>query len=93
MDILYYSNYCKHSKKIISVLSRSNKLKETISFICIDNRYKDNTTNQEFIRLENGSRIVKPPNLHSVPALLLIKENFTILYGDCLLYTSPSPRD
>ncbi len=85
MDILYYSNYCKHSKKIISVLSRSNKLKETISFICIDNRYKDNKTNQEFIRLENGSRIVKPPNLHSVPALLLIKENFTILYGDDII--------
>tara|TARA_Y100000992_G_scaffold176539_1_gene119017 strand:- start:217 stop:804 length:588 start_codon:yes stop_codon:yes gene_type:complete len=82
MDILYYSNYCKFSKKLISLLSRNKTIKESISFICIDNRTIDEKTNQVFIVLENGSKIVKPPNLHSVPALLLIKEKYNILYGD-----------
>lgn len=82
MDILYYSNYCKFSKKLISLFSRNKTIKESISFICIDNRTIDEKTNQVFIVLENGSKIVKPPNLHSVPALLLIKEKYNILYGD-----------
>lgn len=37
MDILYYSNYCKHSQKIIQNLSKTN-LKDKISFICIDRK-------------------------------------------------------
>ena len=82
MDILYYSNYCKFSKKLISLLARNKTIKESISFICIDNRVIDEKTNQVFIVLENGNKIIKPPNLHSVPALLLIKEKYNILYGD-----------
>jgi hypothetical protein len=82
MDILYYSNYCKHSKKLLLVLSRCKKLKEKISFICIDKRVVDAKTNQIFIQLENGTKIVKPPNLHSVPALLLVKQQYRVLYGD-----------
>ncbi len=82
MDILYYSNYCKHSKQVLNVLSRCKNLKETISFICIDNREIDNKTNQIFILLENGKKVIKPPSLHSVPALLLVKEKYNILYGD-----------
>ena len=82
MDILYYSNYCKHSKKLLLVLSRCKNLKEKISFVCIDKRVKDPKTNEEFIYLENGTKIIKPPNLHSVPALLLVKRQYRILYGD-----------
>jgi hypothetical protein len=82
MDILYYSNYCKHSKKLLLVLSRCKNLKEKISFICIDKRINDPKTNEIFILLENGTKIVKPPNLHSVPALLLVKQKYRILYGD-----------
>lgn len=85
MDILYYSNYCKHSKKLLLVLSRCQNLKEKISFVSIDNRIKDPQTNQDFIILENGSKIVKPPNLHSVPGMLLVKENYNILYGDDII--------
>lgn len=82
MDILYYSNYCKHSKKLLLVLSRCKNLKEKISFICIDKRSVDPKTNEMFINLENGTRVIKPPNLHSVPALLLVKQNYRLLYGD-----------
>tara|TARA_Y100000992_G_scaffold229591_1_gene160919 strand:+ start:3015 stop:3614 length:600 start_codon:yes stop_codon:yes gene_type:complete len=82
MDILYYSNYCKHSKKLLTVLSRCKNIKESLSFISIDNRVVDQKTNQVFIVLENGNRVVKPPNLHSVPALLLVNEKYRFLYGD-----------
>ena len=48
MDILYYSNYCKHSKNVINILTKHG-MNEKISFICIDKIKKDPQTNQVFI--------------------------------------------
>jgi len=84
MDILYYSNYCKHSQKLVQTLVKGN-LSDKISFVCIDKRKHDAKTNQTFIILENGSKVVLPPNLHSVPALLLIKNNYKLVLGDEIL--------
>jgi len=81
MDILYYSNYCKHSQKTIQTLSKTN-LVDKISFICIDKRSRDAKNNQVYIVLENGSKVLMPPNVHSVPALLLVKQNYRVIYGD-----------
>lgn len=81
MDILYYSNYCKHSQKVIQVLTKGN-INEKVSFICIDKRTRDPKTNQQFIVLENGTKVVMPPNLHSVPALLLVNQNYRFILGD-----------
>ena len=50
-SILYYSNFCEHSKNLIQSLSKTNVAKE-IHFICIDKRVKD-TNNKVFIVLEN----------------------------------------
>uniref|UniRef100_A0A6C0JJC1 Uncharacterized protein n=1 Tax=viral metagenome TaxID=1070528 RepID=A0A6C0JJC1_9ZZZZ len=60
-------------------------MSDKISFICIDKRYTDPKTNQVFIVLENQNRVVMPPNVHSVPALLLIKQNYKMLMGDDIL--------
>lgn len=84
MDVLYYSNYCKHSKKILQALGKTN-LREKISFICIDNRYLDEKTNQMYIVLQNGKQVIMPPNLMKVPALLLINDKFRILLGDKII--------
>lgn len=81
MDILYYSNYCKHSQKIVHTLVKGN-LTDKISFICIDKRKTDPKTNQTFILLENGTKVIMPPNIHSVPALLLVKQSYRVLLGD-----------
>ena len=81
MDILYYSNFCKHSQKIIQNLSKTN-LVEKVNFICIDKRTRDPKNNQVYIVLENGTRVIMPPNIHSVPALLLVKQNYRVIYGD-----------
>jgi len=56
-----------------------------ISFICIDKRVNDPKTNQTYIVLENSSRVIMPPNIHSVPSLLLIKQNYKVLMGDDIL--------
>jgi len=89
MDILYYSNYCKHSQKILQILGKSNQV-DKISFICIDKRTRDPKTNQQYIVLENGGKVVMPPNLHSVPAMLLIKQQYRVIYGDEIMdYLKP----
>ena len=84
MDILYYSNYCLHSKKIIQYLVKEN-LTDSLNCICIDKRSRDQKTGQIYVHLENGSKLLMPPNVHSVPALLMIKQNFRVVLGDEIL--------
>jgi len=80
--ILYYSNFCNHSKNIIQTLSKTN-LGKDIHFICIDKRVKED--NKTYIILENGQRIILPDTVNRVPALLLLNNNYEILYGESIL--------
>jgi hypothetical protein len=84
MDIVYYSNYCAHSKKILQYLAKEN-LTNQFNCICIDKRSRDPQTGQIKVHLENGQTIMMPPNVHSVPALLLVKQNFRVVLGDDIL--------
>jgi hypothetical protein len=84
MDILYYSNYCVHSKKIIAYLVKEN-LTNDLNCVCIDKRQRDAFTNQTYIFMEDGKRIMLPPNVHSVPALLLVQQNYRVVLGDEIL--------
>lgn len=79
-SILYYSNFCEHSKKLLQTLSKS-QVSKSIHFICIDKRVRapDGKVN---IVLENGQKIVMPENVTKVPALLLLNNNFQVLYGE-----------
>ena len=81
--ILYYSKYCEISKKYLQILSKSNMQKE-IHFICIDKRIKD-SNNKTYIILENGQNIIMPENITRVPALLLLTQGYTVLYGEQIL--------
>ena len=81
--ILYYSNFCEHSRKLLQSISKSD-LKKDIHFICIDKRVKDNN-NKTFIVLENGNKILMPENINRVPALLLLTQGYNVLYGDAIL--------
>lgn len=82
-SILYYSNFCEHSKKLLQTLSKANIL-EDIHFICIDKRTKD-SNNKVFIILENGQKIIMPENVNRVPALLLLNQGYNVLYGEQIL--------
>jgi len=81
--ILYYSKYCEISKKYLELLSKSNLQKE-IHFICIDKRTKDEN-NKTYIVLENGQKIIMPDSITRVPALLLLTQGYTVLYGEQIL--------
>lgn len=79
-SILYYSNLCEPSKKLLQVISKT-KLKETIHFICIDNRRKD-SSGQTIIELPQNQKVILPPTVIKVPALLLLNQGHTVLFGE-----------
>jgi hypothetical protein len=82
-SILYYSNYCEHSKKLLQTLSRAN-VSNDVHFICIDKRTKDEN-GKMFIILESGQKIIMPENVNRVPALLLLSQGYQVLYGESIL--------
>lgn len=88
-SILYYSNFCEPSKKLLQTLSKTQVSKD-IHFICIDKRVKDQSGKIQII-LENGQKIVMPENVTKVPALLLLNQNYQVLYGDSI-YNHLKPR-
>ena len=82
-SILYYSNFCEHSKKLLQTISKADISKD-IHFICIDKRTKD-ANNKIYIILENGQKIIMPENVTRVPALLLLNQSYNVLYGEAIL--------
>ena len=78
--ILYYSKYCENSKKLLQNLSKSNVAKD-IHFVCVDKRVKE-PNGKIYILFENGQKMLLPENINKIPALLLLKQNYQVLYGD-----------
>lgn len=86
--ILYYSNFCEHSKKLLQIISKYNINNDT-HFICIDKRIRE-ANNKIYIILENGQKIIMPENVNRVPALLLLNKGYNVLYGEAILqYLKP----
>jgi hypothetical protein len=84
MDNLYYSNYCKHSKNVLDFLSKSG-IANDINCICIDKRKLNTNTNQVFIHLDDGTQVLMPPNISSVPALLLVNKGYCLVLGSDIM--------
>jgi len=84
MDTLYYSNYCKHSQQVLKYLVKANMTNQ-LNFICIDKRARDPNNNQMYIQLENGQKVILPPNIQSVPSLLLVKQNYRVVTGEDII--------
>ena len=76
--ILYYSNYCEHSKKILYKLSKNNDI--DIKYICIDRRILLPNGSINII-LENGEKVLLPPGINSVPSILLMNEKNREIVG------------
>jgi len=90
--ILYYSNFCEHSKKLLITITK-NSVIDDIHFICIDKRIKEKD-GKIYIILENGQKLIMPENVDKVPALLLLKNNFNVLYGeDIYNYLKPKQKE
>jgi hypothetical protein len=91
-SILYYSNFCEPSKKLLQYVSKVEVSKE-IHFICIDKRVRDNN-GKVFIVLQNGQKIIMPENINKVPALLLLHQNYKVIYGDQIYeYLKPIKKE
>jgi len=84
MDTLYYSNHCKHCQKVLQFLVKNN-LANSINFLCIDKRKRDANNNQIYIVMEDGRQVIMPPNVQSVPALLLVKESYRVILGEDII--------
>lgn len=80
MDILFYSNYCKHCEKIKKFITKHGFIHQ-VNAICIDNRIKNPQTGQYIIKLEDGKQMMLPPNIHEVPSLL-VKHKYNVILGD-----------
>jgi hypothetical protein len=78
--ILYYSNFCEPSKKLLQTVSKTQNA-NNIHFVCIDKRVKESNGNV-YIILQNGQKLIMPENVTKVPALLLLNQNYKVIYGD-----------
>jgi hypothetical protein len=64
-----------------------------LSCICVDKRSRDPMTGQYVVVLENGKRSPLPPNVHSVPALIKVKDGFTAIFGaEIVAYLQPESQ-
>lgn len=79
-SVLYYSNFCEHSKKLLQRISKM-EIKSEMHFICIDKRIQEG--GKIHIVLENGQKMIMPESISKVPALLLL-ENYSVLYGEAI---------
>lgn len=87
--ILYYSNFCEPSQKLLKTITKTQNT-NNIHFICIDKRVKE-SDGKIYIVLQNGQKILMPDNVTRVPALLLLNQNYKVIYGDDI-YKHLSPQ-
>jgi hypothetical protein len=78
--VLYYSNSCPHSQKLLQELKKTS-LATTFQYICVDQRVKEADGKVKIV-LQNGKKVIMPPTLTSIPGLMLLDRNYQILYGD-----------
>ena len=86
-SILYYSNYCDNSKKLLGYLSKSS-VKNNLHYVCIDRRVQKN--NATYVVLENNQELLLPNTVNAVPALMILNGEYKVLFGDNILgYLKP----
>jgi hypothetical protein len=76
--ILYYSNYCKSSSKVLQILSKYD-LSNSVHFICIDGRVNKN--GNMYAILPNGQEMLIPKNVSAVPSLLILNQQYNVISG------------
>jgi metal-dependent hydrolase (beta-lactamase superfamily II) len=56
MDILYYSNHCKHSQKVIQVLAKNN-FQDKINYIWISHEHPDHFSPKDIVNFPKKKNI------------------------------------
>jgi hypothetical protein len=84
-SIIYYSNSCDRCKAVLTALSKS-RVQDDIHFLCIDKRVRAaNGSGAWHIITETGEKVLLPPQVNRVPALLLLNKGHQVLYGEQIL--------
>jgi len=80
MSVIYYSNKCPQSQKLLQELAHM-QLNPNTYFINVDNR-TTGPNGKQYIVLENGQKIIMPTQYVSrVPALFIAAANNHVEYG------------
>lgn len=90
--ILYYSNACSNSKRLLQRISTSSSRSE-MHFVCVDKRRRrDNGST--YVILANGQEILLPSTVTKVPALLLLARGHEVVFGaDIDTHLGLEPRE
>lgn len=84
--MLFFSNYCKHSKSLLTELQKRNAL-DNLELVCIDKRHVKN--NMTYIQMNNNTTIPLPPMINCVPTLCMMP-HYEILTGNKIMeYFNP----
>ena len=85
--LYYYSKTCVNCKQQLQQLARDGLSNLDVHFLCVDNR--ESVNGQSYLVLDGGQRIILPPMINQVPALLLLSPTQRVLFGkDILAYFS-----
>jgi len=68
---------------VLTTLSKS-RLQDDIHFLCIDKRVRSGPATWHIVT-ESGEKVLLPPQVNRVPALLLLNKGHQVLYGDQIL--------
>lgn len=82
--LLYYSNYCEKCKSLINTIARDFDEKQisNIHFINVDKRITDR--GYTYAILDNGQKINIPRVIEKVPAIILLNEGNSVLFGNSI---------
>jgi hypothetical protein len=82
--VLYYSNYCTHSKDLLYKLSRCT-IEQQINYICIDIRRQEPGGTIVIISSDGTERILNK-NIKKVPSILLPHNGDRVITGNKPIY-------
>ncbi len=80
MDYLYYSNYCKHSAKLLQHLAKTGAINK-LNCICVDRRRRNPQTGQSIVITETGTQHPLPISVNSVPTVMLVSDKYRVVVG------------
>ena len=80
-SVLYYSNNCEFSKKLIRNIS-SSEYQKYIYVVCIDNRRLVDTN--YMVQLQNGETVLLPGSINRFPALVSLSD-YSVLFGNAIM--------
>lgn len=92
MDYLYYSNYCKHSAKLLQHLAKTGAVNK-LNCVCVDRRKRNPQTGQIVIITETGTQHPLPISVTSVPTLLLVSDKYRVVVGKDIYDVFPETGD